>query len=293
MKKLFTKLLAVGLAGCGALALSGAAQANDTVTLILSGEAFDGPPAYRVHAGNRSVFGRVTQAIDTASDGRLPFPVPSRHRQVVQMSVDDLEAVDQINISFNNDTDGGERSLVILGAAVNAERLSLGQARATRGAPPTMRRGAVMMVDEGTVTLQPSSFGWPGTESYAAAFNAARVSCLAQPGACPDPLTVSFDNANALAGDADDAAVAGFAAQAAAGNCVVRTVGYASTSGREEFNITLSGERADALASLLDDAGLDSDDIITRAGGETDRFGASNSDNRVAVATPTRCMPTM
>lgn len=287
MTKTLKTLLALAMVSTGATALAGTAAADDTITLIVSGQGMDGPPAYRLHVGNRSISGRVTQGSETMLD----FPVPSANRRVVQMDVDGLADIETIDVSFTNDTEDGARALVLLGAAINAERIPLSSFSTTRGAPPTMRRGAMVMNDEATVTLMRGELGWPGTQEYAAAFNAARVSCLAMPGACPADLTVSFDNAGALTDGVDAGELAAFVQAASASSCVVRATGYASTSGREAFNIALSGDRADALADLLDGAGLD--DVITRAGGETDRFGPSGADNRVAVATATRCMPSM
>jgi hypothetical protein len=287
MKKKLTTLLALALFSTGATALTGQAVADDTITLIVSGQGLDGTPAYRLHVGNRSISGRVTQA----SPGQLDFPVRSANRRIVQMDVEDLNDIESFDVSFTNDTEEGARALVLLGAAINAQRIPVSSFQTTRGAPPTMRRGAMVMVDEATVTLNRTDFGWPGTDEYTAAFNAARVSCIAMPGACPDALTVSFDNAGALTDGVDAGELAAFVSAASASNCVVRATGYASTSGREEFNIALSGDRADALATLLEDAGMA--DVITRAGGETNRFGANSSDNRVAVATPTRCIPSM
>jgi len=295
---LLTTHVALALAiSCGVAMTATSATAEDQVTLILSGEAFDGPPAFRLEMGNRQLTGRVTQAIDTEEVGRLPFPVPARHRRGIEMSSASLDEVEEITFSFINDAreaDVGDRNLVVIAAFINSTRIPLDAFASSAGSAPVPINDVLFMSRNGSVVLTPTPFGWPGTESYASAVSDARVSCRMDGAACPDALMVSFDSAN----EADFSGVSAraldsFVAQVAERLCTVSVAGYASTGGSEAFNLELAESRAETVAMALASAGVARNALSTIGGGETSQFGPAQADNRVAVITPLACIEQM
>lgn len=59
--------------------------------------------------------------------------------------------------------------------------------------------------------------------------------------------------------------------------------GYASLEGAEQFNTTLSENRAKAVYDALVDRGIDATRLIVVAGGATDKFGDSYESNRTVM----------
>jgi hypothetical protein len=112
--------------------LAGAAPAAEIV-LIAAGEAYQGPPEFRVLA-NGKVLGtaRVTQAIDTSGGEGLPLEgeqLKQHAQRFVFPVAQDIRDIESIEIEFVNDAWAGEgkpgdRNLYFLSLSVRTDGLS-------------------------------------------------------------------------------------------------------------------------------------------------------------------------
>lgn len=118
------------LMALSALFLSLAAEAREgTVGLTMTGEAYDGPPKFRLLADGREIGkGDVTSAIDTATGSKLEFkdgaPPASNN---FTFTVPDIDSVSYLDIEFMNDDwagvgKPGDRNLYLLSLSVSTSR---------------------------------------------------------------------------------------------------------------------------------------------------------------------------
>lgn len=113
-----------------ALFLSLAAEAREgTVGLIMTGEAYDGPPKFRLLADGREIGkGDVTSATDTGTGAKLEFKDgASPASNNFTFTVPDIDSVSYLDIEFMNDDwagvgKPGDRNLYLLSLSVSTVR---------------------------------------------------------------------------------------------------------------------------------------------------------------------------
>lgn len=155
-------------------AMSGAAQADNTLTLVMGGEAYDGPPKFEV-SFNGTVIGKaaVDTAIDTDNDGRFAdtsdkashvqsfsFPIPA----------DVFSAGGEVRVRLTNEAFGGEgsnrdRNLFLASVSVNGRSVTLSGLTTSdaNGIAPNETLGEFLVLLDGNqqgVSKAPRG-GWP------------------------------------------------------------------------------------------------------------------------------------
>src|SRR5687768_1879501 len=111
-----------------------AAVAPGTLTLVLSGEALDGPPEFAVSLGGQQIgSGAVLKAIDAEHAGMLvDAPDVRQYLQSFRFDIPNMACarLGRLTITFTNDAWGGEehpsldRNLYIASASVNGHFLA-------------------------------------------------------------------------------------------------------------------------------------------------------------------------
>lgn len=166
--------------------LTGAAQAADNVlTLVMGGEAYDGPPKFEVFF-NGTVIGKaaVDTAIDTDNDGRFADTLDkASHVQSFQFPIPDdvFTPSAEVRVRLTNEAFGGEgsnrdRNLFLASVAVNGRAVTLSGLSTTdiNGIAPNETLGEFLVLLDGNqqgVSKAPPG-GWP---SSGAAIEPAKV----------------------------------------------------------------------------------------------------------------------
>lgn len=158
------------LLACSALLLSVSAEARDgTIGLRMTGEAFDGPPKFRLLADGQEVgVGDVTNAVDSAKGAKLDFgkdakPPPSN---IFIYKVPNIDSISRLEVEFTNDDwagvgKPGDRNLYLLSLSVSTSRkVPNGSITTTHEFAPTA-----------FVAIMPSPGGNKITSEYAALNN--------------------------------------------------------------------------------------------------------------------------
>lgn len=178
-------------AAAGLLISTGAAMAADNqVTLVMGGEAYDGPPKFEVLFDGEVVGkGTVELAIDTANDGRFAdVRDKSPYVQSFQFAIpqDVFKPGAEVRVRLTNEAYGGEgsnrdRNLFLASVAVNGRAVTLsGLATAdANGVAPSETLGEFLVLLDGNqqaVSKAPRG-GWPtaDTEITPAKFVAERL----------------------------------------------------------------------------------------------------------------------
>ena len=159
-----------GVLGTPALALA----ADNKLTLVIGGEAYDGPPEFSVSFDGKSLGdGVVASAIDTTTAGRFADATnKANYIQTFDFKIpDDVFKPDaEIRIKLTNEAHGAvgsknDRELYVQSVAVNGDVLpgSKLAMRSDVGIEPTAMLGDYLVVSEGAtegVAAAPSG-GWP------------------------------------------------------------------------------------------------------------------------------------
>lgn len=155
--------------------LSGAAVAADNMlTLVLGGEAYDGPPKFEV-TFNGTVIGKaaVDTAIDTDNDGRFADTLDkASHVQSFQFPIPDdvFSPSAEVRVRLTNEAYGGEgsnrdRNLFLAAVSVNGRAVTLSGFTTTdaNGIAPNETLGEFLVLLDGNqqgVSKAPRG-GWP------------------------------------------------------------------------------------------------------------------------------------
>lgn len=155
--------------------LGGAAQAaNNTLTLVLGGEAYDGPPKFEV-SFNGTVIGKaaVDTAIDTDNDGRFADTADkASHVQSFQFDIPDdvFSSGAEVRVRLTNEAFGGEgsnrdRNLFLASVAVNGRAVTLSglTTNDANGIAPNETLGEFLVLVDGNqqgISKAPRG-GWP------------------------------------------------------------------------------------------------------------------------------------
>lgn len=158
--------------------LGGAAQAADNVlTLVLGGEAYDGPPKFEV-SFNGTVIGKaaVDAAIDTDNDGRFADAADkAAHVQSFEFQIPDdvFSPRAEVRVRLTNEAFGGEgsnrdRNLFLASVAVNGRAVTLSglTTNDTNGIAPNETLGEFLVLLDGNqqgVSKAPRG-GWPAAD---------------------------------------------------------------------------------------------------------------------------------
>ena len=194
-----SRILAAGLALLAA-AVPGWALADSTITLVLGGEAFNGPPAFSVTFDGQPVGqGSVAAAIDTTKAGRFADATDkSQYTQSFSFKVPDsvfkpdgIVAVELTNEAHGTPGSRNDRELYIQSVAVNGEAIAgrdlvMGSAA---GIEPTALLGDYLVVSQGAIDgIAPApKGGWPA----AAVANAQPADVPAAASAAPSIVQAS------------------------------------------------------------------------------------------------------
>lgn len=166
------RLAAVSLAGVSLMVLPVRAESIN-VTIILAGEAFDGPPAYEIRYGDREIAkGSVENAIDTAKEGTIyKLADWQDYQKVVSIPIDseDLGKNLSLTVNFTNDKWGGagtgmDRNLYVLSAEVGSVKVAAQDIKVLDKAQPkddaTGPRGARLGNNSSVAVIAPPATGW-------------------------------------------------------------------------------------------------------------------------------------
>lgn len=156
-------------------ALSGAAHAADnTLTLVMGGEAYDGPPKFEV-SFNGTVIGKaaVDTAIDTDNDGRFADTTDkASHVQSFDFPIPDdvFTSGGEVRVRLTNEAFGGEgsnrdRNLFLASVSVNGRSVTLSGLTTSdaNGIAPNETLGEFLVLLDGNqqgVSKAPRG-GWP------------------------------------------------------------------------------------------------------------------------------------
>lgn len=159
-----------------ALCMSGGAAvaADNVLTLVLGGEAYDGPPKFEV-SFNGTVIGKaaVDTAIDTDNDGRFADTLDkASHVQSFQFPIpaDIFSSGAEVRVRLTNEAFGGEgsnrdRNLFLASVSVNGRAVTLSGLTTTdaNGIAPNETLGEFLVLLDGNqqgVSKAPRG-GWP------------------------------------------------------------------------------------------------------------------------------------
>ncbi|MGV3649986.1 MAG: OmpA family protein [Devosia sp.] len=172
-KTIVASSLAILLAGSGA-----ALAETSRLTVLIGGEAYDGPPRFEVRF-NDTVLGEraVASAIDTATAGRFEA-ASDRAAHTESFDFDIPEAVfkpdGEISIRLVNEAFGGEgsdrdRNLFLAALSVNGRAVTLSglSTRTDAGTRDNATVGEFLLIADGTVAgIAPApAGGWPAPEA--------------------------------------------------------------------------------------------------------------------------------
>ena len=211
-----SRFLALAMAAL-VIGAPGLALADQTLTLVVGGEGFDGPPRFAVSFDGKPVGeGTVDAAIDTKSAGRFA-DAPSQARYVQKFTFAIPDAVFKpdgvVGIKLTNAAKGppgskDDRELFLMavsldGVTLPAAALSM---RSAAGIEPTAMLGDYLVIsDDATEAVAVPSGGWgKGTADVAAVAPAADTAVSTNPPA-PETGTVAATDAAASATDTADA----------------------------------------------------------------------------------------
>lgn len=216
------RLAAISLAGVS-MTVFPANAGSINVTFTLSGEAFDGPPAYEIRYGDQEIAkGTVENAIDTSTDGPLSKLTDWQdHQKSVTVTVDsaDLEKNQPFSVHFTNDKWGGagsglDRNLYVISAQVGDVKVASGDMKVLDKAQPkdnaTGPRGARLGNNSSIAVIAPPATGWlpaamQATSSAGAPQSAAAAPAAPQAGTSQSaPAAVPAQEASPAAGSQTD-----------------------------------------------------------------------------------------
>ena len=311
----------VALALCALLvsATSAGAQAQDSiVTVVLAGEAYDGPPAFAV-TFNGAVVGQgvVDKAIDTIAKGRIvahgamqgpaesfTFRVPSKefdpHAELrIALTNDKFDEVNKV----------GDRNLYVVSASVNGREIQgpdfvrrFGDSRS----PLPLILGMVPLPRNADLAIaEPPPEGWPspgregpGTAAVppaagpSAPGSTGSAASTGTPSASEPPPKCAVNLVVTIAGFAQNVAdlnagqrqqLVQLADTLKGQDCAVVSTGYGDMAGPKEFSRQIAGARASTVVEFLKARGAHFSRVDVVPFGATRQFGPSNDLNRRVV----------
>jgi outer membrane protein OmpA-like peptidoglycan-associated protein len=266
-------------------ALCSATTAAD-VSVWLSGQDFDGGPAFVVQVGEVTIGNGVIDLIPTDPDGvRFDFTV-----------ADELLGSQPLSIKLTNDAyeaGVGDRNLIVIRAKVGGAEIALSdfEFRGPDGTVLDGSRGVLASNGQVAVAAAPAA-GWPVRAEAPAEMPASSSTAdvgqppaSAQPDGGPDCTETSVRLEGYATGviEPSGAAKALLADAVSYAGCSVIVTGFSSTSGPEELNRQIALQRAEAVRTTLEAMDTEFSAIDVLVGGETDQFGPAQADNRVVV----------
>lgn len=159
------------------LGTAAAHAADNTLILVMGGEAYDGPPKFEV-SFNGTIIGKaaVDAAIDTDNDGRFAdTPDKAAHVQSFEFPIPDdvFNAAGEVRVRLTNEAYGGEgsnrdRNLFLASVAVNGRAVTLSGLTTAdaNGVAPNETVGEFLVLLDGNqqgVSKAPRG-GWPSAE---------------------------------------------------------------------------------------------------------------------------------
>lgn len=156
------------------LAVPGAALAQSKLTLVIGGEAYDGPPKFEVLFDGETIGeGAITAAIDTATVGRFADTmVKAPYIESFEFDIPDAQfnAGGEVRIRFLNEAYGGDgsgrdRNLYVASVAINGLEVpaTAMTTLSAAGLEPNAILGDFLVIFDGTadgVAAAPD-MGWP------------------------------------------------------------------------------------------------------------------------------------
>jgi outer membrane protein OmpA-like peptidoglycan-associated protein len=299
------------------LGLPGATQAADsTLTVVLGGEAYDGPPKFGIDFNGRPLGeGAVAAAIDTATDGRFADAedkTPFIQSFTFSIPEDEFTIEGPVTIRFLNEAYGGPdtgrdrnlflASVTLNGRAITASGLTTQEGRRTVA---TEMLGEFLVIPDGSrnAVSAPPEGGWPVPPGApqprlieVAAVEPAQTAHLdPDPEATSGPVcdldekynVIGFNtNSNDLTARLIDR-LDQVAADIGSRECNVTVTGYSSKEGSIASNALFAVERAQNSLAYLREKGVRFNQASATGVGATDEFGPDFASNRRVVITVT------
>lgn len=281
------------------IAVASASAGESMVTVTLAGETYEAPPEFEVRFADKVIGnGKLTNALDTASQGRLKGQDDwAEFTQSFSFAVPDdvFNPKGDAKFRLTNNAWGGPdtnlyRNLYLVSATVNGVELKPQDFELwLKGEKQTIEPDAKFVPLEQNSSFavaSPPSGTWPAPESEGSVSASSKdaVQTASAPQTCSVTKTVNVTNfginGTAVPGGGN---LNELAEQIGNQACGITITGYASLSGSKEVNLVMSDERAKAVAAYLEKAGVDVSKMTTVAGGATSRFGSEYSSNRRVV----------
>ena len=302
--------------------VSASAQSN-VVTLVLGGEAYDGPPAFKV-TWNGEVIGEgvVDTAIDTVAAGRLVVDgivriAPETFHFDVPASKFDAHAslrISMTNDSFDNVHKIGDRNLYVVSANINGHEIRAADFTHLHGDAadnaPLIADMVSLWEDADVAIAEPPVEGWPEQVTAASAPNGTNNAVIPAAPTESVPATEGIGAASAVS-NAEvaqqkcklkfDLTIDGFAPNAThlnaeqskeletfsqklqGQNCTVVVTGYSDASGSPEMNRIKAKERAISVLEFIAKQAVHFNRSEIIGFGATRQFGSTAASNRLVL----------
>lgn len=298
-------LLVMCMAGLASPVLA----ADSSLTLVVAGEGFDGPPQFEISFDGQPIGqGTVAAALDTTGGGHLAA-VTDRTAYVQSFTFAVPETAfrsdGSVSVKFLNGTDGaggGSRALFVSTLLVNGRAVTASGMRLDGGSvptPPTLSGEFLELARTGAVAITAAPVGgWPQPSAVDPMATGA-ITAASAPMAAPAPAAdgdadcdgrtvynvLGFNpNSNALT-DGVVVRLDQVVKDIGARKCRLTVTGYASRQGGLEANALFAVERAQNVLRYLRAHGVAVVAASAAGGGATDRFGTSDRANRRVVIT--------
>jgi outer membrane protein OmpA-like peptidoglycan-associated protein len=291
-----------------------ALAADSTLTLVMGGEAYDGPPKFEVDFNGRVLGeGTVAAAIDTARDGRFADATdktPFIQSFTFTIPEDQFTIEGPVTVRFLNEAYGGEgsgrdrnlflASVTLNGRAVTASGLTT---QAGRRTVSSEMLGEFLVIPDGSrnAVSEPPEGGWPVPPAAPEPrlVEPALVEPIETAHLDPDPEAASGcdldekynvigfnSNSNELTARLIERLdqVAGDIGER---QCNVTVTGYSSREGSIASNALFAIERAQNSLNYLREKGVKFIKATATGVGATDEFGPDFAANRRVVITVT------
>lgn len=284
---------------------SSSAAAPGDIVLTLTGQAYDGPPAFVLKFNGEVIgSGTVANAIDPSKDGPLGDRPIEPYLQTFHYKVPDGAFVPtgKIEVEFLNDAYGGEgldRNLIIHSVSVNGRTAEIGEfttiKQGVEVANDVIGGQLVLYTSDRVAIVAAPAEGWPGATSVAAevrteegaATEVAVVQPEPAPPACPggSAVVMGYERGFTDIQPAQAVELQALMSSMPSGVCAVEVAGYSSVGGGAELNLIVAEARATAVLRYLKENGAQflSEKVIPF--GETRQFGPTDAENRRVVVT--------
>jgi len=300
-------LLVMCIAGLASPVLA----ADSSLTLVVAGEGFDGPPQFEVSFDGKPIGqGTVAAALDTTGGGHLAA-VTDRTAYVQSFTFAVPETAfrsdGSVTVKFLNGADGtiaGSRALYLSTLLVNGRAVTASGMRLEGGSvptPPTLSGEFLELAHTGAVAITTAPVGgWPQPSAVdPIATGAITAASAPLPAPATTPVAAGDDscdgrtvynvmgfnpNSNALT-DGVVVRLDQVVKDIGARKCRLTVTGYASRQGGLEANALFAVERAQNVLRYLREHGVTVVAASATGGGATDRFGTSDRANRRVVIT--------